>query len=134
MFDTYSELKIQKEVKIGDGKPLKAIGVGTVNVKSYTGTEYINLSITDVLYVPDMCTNLFYLGTALDKGFYLHSDSQTSKLIENKTNKVCAVAKREDKKRLYKLNFEINKNSDFKDECLVRFNRGSNQEDTYVVA
>ncbi|PNF35910.1 hypothetical protein B7P43_G06978 [Cryptotermes secundus] len=47
MFDTYSELKIEKEVKIGDGKPLKAIGVSTVNVNSYTGIEYINLSITD---------------------------------------------------------------------------------------
>jgi hypothetical protein len=28
IFDNYSELKIQKEVKIGDRKPLKAIGVG----------------------------------------------------------------------------------------------------------
>jgi hypothetical protein len=131
MFDTYSELKRKKEVKLADGKSLKAIGVGTVNVKSYMGTEYVNLSITDVLYVPDMCTHLFSQGTALDKGFYLHSDSKTSKLIQNKTNKVCAVAKRGDKKRLYKLNFKINKNSDSNDECLVADSKGDQTKKTH---
>ena len=38
-------------------------------VEAFDGNEYYVVPMNDVLCVPDLCLNLFSVGTALDKGY-----------------------------------------------------------------
>jgi hypothetical protein len=42
----------------GNG-PIKAVGVGTIRISSFTGKEYIQLELKDVYYMPTLPVALF---------------------------------------------------------------------------
>lgn len=50
-------------------KPMFCLGRGTVVVRSQVGSKWINLALTDVLYIPDLGRNLFSLRVVTTKGY-----------------------------------------------------------------
>jgi transposase InsO family protein len=53
-------------IRFADGRTLKSEGVGDVLIKGKNGNQAL---ITDVLYVPDMKSNLLSMGQLVEKGF-----------------------------------------------------------------
>ena len=62
-YQPISPLKIQ----IGDGSEIEAVGKGDVTLE----TEKASITLTDVLYVPDIGTNLLSVAKAADRGHNL---------------------------------------------------------------
>ncbi|CAH0393367.1 unnamed protein product [Bemisia tabaci] len=105
-FSSYTPLTEERRIKIGDGSEILAIGIGTVSVQSFNGTRYVDMDINNVLHIPHLKVNLLSQGKSLDKGFSLISNAHEARFIEEKTQKVCAIATRQD--TLFKMNFRIN--------------------------
>lgn len=123
MFGKYVKLKEPKQIKIGDGSLITAIGIGTVFIESYNGCKFVKMKIQNVLHVPELELNLLSQGKVLDKGFYMISDAESAKFIHLKTNVVYAVAKRENK--LFRMMFRLDKTTSeiekekFQSDCHV---------------
>ncbi|KAK9720588.1 Zinc knuckle [Popillia japonica] len=113
LFDNFEMLKEIKNIKIGDGTTMKAIGTGSINVSAYNGQDFHDVTLYDVLYVPKLEVNLFSQCSALDKGLTLMSNSKNAKLV-NKNNETCAMASRSGK--LFKMLFKIK--NDSSESCL----------------
>ncbi|KAK9695693.1 hypothetical protein QE152_g32397 [Popillia japonica] len=113
LFDNFEMLKEIKNIKIGDGTMMKAIGTGSINVSAYNGQDFHDVTLYDVLYVPKLEVNLFSQCSALDKGLTLMSNSKNAKLV-NKNNETCAMAFRSGK--LFKMLFKIK--NDSSESCL----------------
>lgn len=94
-FANYQKLLVAKDVVIGDGTTIKALGYGDIDLEAYDGQQWVKTSLKSVLYVPNLKNNLFSMSTALDKGYQLMSNSTESQFIKN--NSVHAVAKRHGK-------------------------------------
>lgn len=91
-FTNYKKLLVPKDIVIGDGTTIKALGYGDIDLEAYDGKQWIDTSLKNVLHVPNLKNNLFSMSTALDKGYKLISSSTECQFIKN--NSVQAVAKR----------------------------------------
>jgi hypothetical protein len=72
----------------GGGEEHPVLGQGTVHLK----TPYGPLTMSDVLFVPSLATNVMSGLTALDRGFSWAGRDDTVQLMKN--GRVCVVAKR----------------------------------------
>ncbi|KAL0318303.1 UNVERIFIED_CONTAM: hypothetical protein Sangu_1986500 [Sesamum angustifolium] len=74
-FQTLDE-SFKTNVKLGDNHIVKVEGKGSVAINTKKGTRVIN----DVMYIPNLKTNLFSVGQMMEKGYTLHfgGDSCTS--------------------------------------------------------
>ena len=64
--------KIDEEITIGNGKPMKATKVGSLRLETVQKDGKMrSFTMTNVKYVPDLYCKLFSVTTALDKGFQL---------------------------------------------------------------
>ncbi|CAH0713594.1 unnamed protein product, partial [Brenthis ino] len=89
------QAKVPKDVVIGDGTIIKALGYGDIDLEAYDGQQWIKTLINNVLYVPSIKVNLFSMSAALDKGYKLESTATECQFIKN--NSVYAIAKRHGK-------------------------------------
>ncbi|CAH0730462.1 unnamed protein product, partial [Brenthis ino] len=94
-FINYKKLLVPKDVVIGDGTIIKALGYGDIDLEAYDGQQWIKTLISNVLYVPSIKVNLFSMSAALDKGYKLESTATECQFIKN--NSVYAIAKRHGK-------------------------------------
>lgn len=53
---------------VGDGAEIPIIGIGVVEFESTVGNLEITGTLTDVLYIPGLATNIISIGAAADKG------------------------------------------------------------------
>lgn len=90
--EDYEELQEKIPVTIGDGSKMYGIGRGNLNALTYTGEEWIEKQLKNVVYVPDGYVNLFSSSKALDNGHTLRADADTFKFYDD--DKVVAVAMR----------------------------------------
>ena len=95
VFASYSKLQNKRLVIIGDGTKLDAVGVGQVILKAFNGKHYIETTLNNVLYVPDLKMNLFSVASAVNKGYSMKADSIKCEFI--KDNKIGAIAMRDGK-------------------------------------
>lgn len=91
LFTSFSNTS-PKPVIIGNGAVINAIGYGQMTVQVSNGNEWIDTVIDNVLYVPELKTNLFSVNRATDKGYVIVTDDSSCKFF--KSNKICAVAER----------------------------------------
>ena len=49
-------------IKVGDARELKVLGIGSVQLKIKSGIQVIGITISDVLFVPDLSVNLISIG------------------------------------------------------------------------
>lgn len=92
LFASYEKFITPRSVIIGDGSELEAIGKGKIQLKAYDGSEWIDTTLNDVLYVPRMTINLFSLRTVMDRGHKMTFDGDKCEII--KDGKVRAVVQR----------------------------------------
>ena len=64
-FETFEE-NIGGDVLLGNNRPCKVIGIGTVRIKTHDGVEHI---LSEVRYVPDLKRNLISLGALDERGY-----------------------------------------------------------------
>ena len=94
LFSNFVNLSTSVKVEVGDGRPLTAVGEGSVSLKvNLPNNKVENRTLEKVLYVPDLAHNLISisqvtLGGKITK-FYEHSCK-----IFSKENKLLAVGKR----------------------------------------
>ena len=148
-FSTYNNFQVPKDVIIGDGSVIKALGQGIIQLSAYDGANWISTTMYNVLYVPDIKVNLFSMSTALDKGYKLITTANESKFV--KQNNVCAIAKREGKMYIMQFKYEqeiamvgkcstdlsewhaklghqdINQVRKILDKCNIPYNKGSEE-------
>ncbi|CAB3248370.1 unnamed protein product [Arctia plantaginis] len=67
-FINYKKLLVPKDVVIGGGTIIQALGYGDIDLEAYDGEKWIKTLISSVLYVPSLKTNLFSMSATLDKG------------------------------------------------------------------
>ena len=62
-------------------------------IEAFDGNEYYVVPMNDGLHVPDLCLNLFSVGTALDKGYKVQGE--TDRMVFLKDDEVCPIANRQ---------------------------------------
>lgn len=95
LFIDYRELSKPKEILLGDGRIINAIGTGNMQLKAYNGQKWIDTSLSNVLFVPNLTVNLLSVTSAVNKGYVIQTDSKQCKFIKN--GKTGAVANLEGK-------------------------------------
>lgn len=82
----------QRSVVVGNGATISVLGCGQVTVQVSNGIEWIDTIIDNVLFVPELKTNLFSVNRATDKGYVMMTDDSSCKFY--KAGVVRAIAKR----------------------------------------
>lgn len=75
----------KSNVKLGDGKYVKAEGKGEIAVQSKQGSTKF---IKDVLYVPSLSQNLLSVGQLAQKGYMLNFNENSCSIIDKKANQL----------------------------------------------
>ncbi|KAL0314923.1 UNVERIFIED_CONTAM: Retrovirus-related Pol polyprotein from transposon TNT 1-94 [Sesamum angustifolium] len=78
-FQTLDE-SFKTNVKLGDNHIVKVEGKGSVAINTKKGTRVIN----DVMYIPNLRTNLFSVGQMMEKGYTLHFGGDSCTIYDNK--------------------------------------------------
>ncbi|KAK4411578.1 Retrovirus-related Pol polyprotein from transposon RE1 [Sesamum angolense] len=86
-FQTLDE-SFKTNVKLGDNHIVKVEGKGSVAINTKKGTRIIN----DVMYIPNLRTNLFSVGQMMEKGYTLHFGGDSCTIYDNK-DKTLKIAK-----------------------------------------
>ncbi|KAL0318759.1 UNVERIFIED_CONTAM: hypothetical protein Sangu_2032100 [Sesamum angustifolium] len=91
-FQTLDE-SFKTNVKLGDNHIVKVEGKGSVAINTKKGTRIIN----DVMYIPNLRTNLFSVGQMMEKGYTLHFGGDSCTIYDNKdkTLKIVEVRMKE---------------------------------------
>lgn len=105
-FSSFKQIDEKYPITIGDGKVLYAKGRGDILIKAaISDDKWIEASLRDVLYVPELDKNLFSIGTAADKGFTIIYTADRC-LIQN-DGMTMAIGKRLSTNKLYKMIFKV---------------------------
>lgn len=94
-FFKYEKLNPVKNIMIGDGTMMEAVGSGLVKLEAFNGQEWIKTTINNVLHVPKMAANLFSVGAATSKGYKVMINNDQCDFV--KENKVGAIGRKENK-------------------------------------
>ncbi|CAG9131792.1 unnamed protein product [Plutella xylostella] len=92
LFTTFQQTLDNKTVIVGNGEEISALGCGQVAVQVYDGFGWVKTTIDNVLFVPELKTNLFSVKCATERGYVVKMDNNWCKFY--KENTVCAVASR----------------------------------------
>jgi len=80
LFSTFAKLEEPMNITIGDGRIIKAVGRGNIDVELFNGRSWLCNTLIDVLHVPELGeTNLFSIGATTDRG---HKVILTKKIIK----------------------------------------------------
>ncbi|UYV73291.1 hypothetical protein LAZ67_10002537 [Cordylochernes scorpioides] len=100
-FSTFEEIpEGAHPVCLGDGKKIYAKGKGNIDILSYVDSQKINATLLDVLYVPELETNLFSISTATKHGLTLICKGNQIKLTKNSKVLVTGI---KDNSNLYRI-------------------------------
>ncbi|UYV66529.1 hypothetical protein LAZ67_4001965 [Cordylochernes scorpioides] len=100
-FSTFEEIpEGVHPVCLGDGKKIYAKGKGNINILSYVDSQKINATLLDVLYIPELETNLFSISTATKHGLTLICKGNQIKLTKNSKVLVTGI---KDNSNLYRI-------------------------------
>lgn len=92
LFTAYSPSLSNKSVTVGNGNLCSVHGFGQMSLQVYDGDKWIDTTIENVLFVPELKTNLLSVNCITDRGYVVVTDNEKCKFL--KQNKVCAVAYR----------------------------------------
>lgn len=70
-------------ISIGDGSTIEVLGIGTIRFTSMPGTETVDGTLTDVLYIPALATNLVSVPAVSRKGVTVMFDELSCKFVQN---------------------------------------------------
>lgn len=87
---TYEPFEEPRDVRLGGGQPLIALGAGTARIPISASGKIFNLVLNDTMYVPQMRRNLVSVGKLADHGYGIDV-SKEAITIEFNGNTVAAV-------------------------------------------
>ncbi|UYV61059.1 hypothetical protein LAZ67_1003272 [Cordylochernes scorpioides] len=100
-FSTFEEIpEGVHPVCLGDGKKIYAKGKGNIDILSYVDSQEINATLLDVLYIPELETNLFPISTATKHGLTLICKGNQIKLTKKSRVLVTGI---KDNSNLYRI-------------------------------
>ncbi|UYV77601.1 hypothetical protein LAZ67_15001684 [Cordylochernes scorpioides] len=100
-FSTFEEIpEGVHPVCLGDGKKIYAKGKGNIDILSYVDSQKINATLLDVLYIPELETNLFSISTATKHDLTLICKGNQIKLTKNSKVLVTGI---KDNSNLYRI-------------------------------
>lgn len=106
VFKSFEKFKECCKIKAAGGEMLDVIGKGTVDIKSYVNNKVIQITLTDVWYVPRVSRNLFSVLSAQDKCSNSEFKSTATECELWVNNKVILVGHREKGGTLYLADIE----------------------------
>ena len=68
LFTSYERI-VPRDVVVGNGGEIKAVGKGSVDLMLQVGGREHKATLTDVLHVPDLSANLFSVSRATERGY-----------------------------------------------------------------
>jgi hypothetical protein len=80
---------VRRKIRFGDGSYVIAEGIGNVAIRREDGTKVI---VSDVLYVPQMKSNLLSLGQLLEKGYSMNMNGNYMEVFDSKKKVVLKVS------------------------------------------
>jgi hypothetical protein len=84
---TEGKLNLQdtdEKITVGNGKRMLAIKVGSLRCRVIqVDGSTLNIIISEVKYVPDLCANLFSMNKALRNGFKLSNEGKSISLTKS---------------------------------------------------
>lgn len=102
-FDDFVEYKSPKSILVGNKQTILAHGRGNIAIKSFNGKTWIDATIYDVLYVPDVCRNLFSLNAATKKGCEMKANQNEIRLLNGETTVAVGV----NRGGLFRMKFQV---------------------------
>lgn len=102
-FGDFVEYKTPKSVLVGNKQIILAHGHGNIAIKSFNGKTWIDATIYDVLYVPDVCRNLFSFNAAAKKGCEIKANRNEIKLLKGESS----IAVGENRNGLFRMKFQV---------------------------
>lgn len=88
LFSSFTSVS-QKSVVVGNGAVISVLGHGQMSVQVSNGSEWIDTVIDNVLFVPELKTNLLSVNRAADRGYVIMTDDSSCKFYKNGI--VCAM-------------------------------------------
>lgn len=80
---------MRRKIRFGDGSYVIAEGVGKVAIRREDGTKVI---VSDVLYIPQMKSNLLSLGQLVEKGYSMNMKGNYMEVFDSKEKVVLKVS------------------------------------------
>lgn len=102
LFYNYVELKQPEDIILGDGRVILARGKGDIKLEAFNGSNWMDTTMYNVFYVPDIKVNLFSVACALDRDYLLMSNNNKCYFL-NQDGSVAAEAIRDRKMFVMKL-------------------------------
>lgn len=90
-FRDYVELSTPKNITLGNGDVIHAVGRGNIDILSYDGTKWIEKTLANALHVPKLYANLFSQSKVLDNGHTLQSNQHEVKIFDGKSSVAVGV-------------------------------------------
>lgn len=81
-FINYVKFKHERKITLADSNIMVMVGKGDIQVLSYTGGEWIEKTLKNVLHTPRSIYNLFSSTSALDNGHEYWSNKSQFKLLD----------------------------------------------------
>jgi hypothetical protein len=94
LFSDYTSLQSPKSIIVGDGKIIQALGRGKITLEAHNGQEWLETTLNEVLYVPELKMNLFSASCATDKGYNVTINQQNCIFKKCDKEEVSALAYR----------------------------------------
>lgn len=103
-FDTYESIVDPYPIRIGDGSYLYAVGRGSIKAVSIVDGEEIEITLSNVQYVPHITSNLFSIGAADAVGIDVTFGN--GKVALSKNSEIVATGTKV-AAQIYKLNIQV---------------------------
>jgi len=71
-FESLNEFKIPETCRIGDGTEVKIMGKGVMCLQSEVGNEIRPILLHNVLWIPELTTNIVSIGKATEQGYHVN--------------------------------------------------------------
>ena len=107
---------VNRKIRFADNSIICAASIGKVLIHRKDGKE---ACITDVLYVPNMKSNLISIGQLLQKGYTMKMEAQAMKVFDSKNRLILKAPL--SKQRTFKINISV-----IEDKCLLSETKSEN--------
>ena len=100
---------VTRKIRFADDSVVNAEGIGKIKIQSKDGKDSF---ISDVLYVPNMKSNLISIGQLLEKGYTVRMEDKILRIFDNKMRTILKVQM--SRQRTFKIGINIVEN-----QCLL---------------
>lgn len=102
-FRDFVELDTPRRITLGNGDAMHATGRGNIDILSYNGKDWIEKTLANALYVPNLHANLFSETNVLDNGHTIRANKNEIQVLDED----CIVAVGARRGGLFQMLFKV---------------------------